>query len=197
MRLCICGDITPPYKVEVNMISDPIFYTFMDSPLGTILLARNSRGLRYIDFQEGDNCLIPEAGWQLEQGGFDETRAQLQAYFNGELRHFTLPLAPEGTPFQLQVWETLQTVPYGETISYADLANKVGRPRAARAVGAANGKNPLPIVIPCHRVIGSNGQLTGYAGGIHLKEALLSLEQPGCVEVNQKQRLAAFQMQLL
>jgi methylated-DNA-[protein]-cysteine S-methyltransferase len=169
----------------------------MDSPLGTILLARNSVGLRYIDFQEGEDPLIPGAGWQNTQEGFDEVVAQLRAYFSGELRHFELPLAPEGTPFQLLVWGALQKIPYGQTISYAALANKVGRPRAARAVGAANGKNPLPIVIPCHRVIGSNGQLTGYGGGLHLKEALLSLEQPGWGEVYQQPGSPEYQMKLL
>ena len=179
------------------MLPDTINYTIMESPLGPILLARDSLGLRYIDFQDGEDSLIPESGWYLEHEGFDETQAQLRAYFNGELRHFDLPLAPRGTPFQLQVWQALQTIPYGETIAYAELANKVGRPNAARAVGAANGKNPLPIVIPCHRVIGSNGQLTGYAGGLHLNVALLSLEQPGWGEINQQTGSAAFQMKLI
>ena len=187
----------PHSNVEVSMFPDSIFYTFMDSPLGTILLARNSAGLRHIDFQEGEDPLIPEAGWFNKREGFDETLSQLHAYFNRDLRHFDLPLAPGGTPFQLQVWAALQTISYGETISYAELANKVGRPRAARAVGAANGKNPLPIVIPCHRVIGSNGQLTGYAGGLHLKEALLSLEQPGWREANKQPGSTDFQMKLL
>ena len=179
------------------MLPDSIIYTHMDSPLGKILLARNSAGLRHIDFQEEEDPLLPGAGWFNAQEGFDEVLAQLRAYFSGELRHFDLSLAPEGTPFQLQVWAALQTIPYGETISYAALANKVGRPRAARAVGAANGKNPLPIVIPCHRVIGSDGRLTGYAGGLHLKEALLSLEQPGRGKVYQQPGLTEYQMKLL
>lgn len=179
------------------MTPDSIYYTYMDSPFGTILIARNSLGLSYLDFQEGVNRKFPEAGWRFDQQAFDETLAQLRAYFNGELYHFDLPLAPEGTPFQLQVWQALQMIPYGETISYAKLAGKLGKPHAARAVGAANGKNPLPIVIPCHRVIGSNGLLTGYAGGIHIKEALLSLERRGCAKINQQQMFTEFRTNLI
>lgn len=176
----------------------PIYYTYMDSPFGEILIARNSLGLSHISFQEDPNRKDPEAGgWRFDQQAFDETLAQLRAYFNGDLYHFDLPLAPEGTPFQLQVWQALQTIPYGETISYAELAGKLGKPNAARAVGAANGKNPLPIVIPCHRVIGSNGLLTGYAGGIHIKEALLALEHRGRAKINRQQMFTEFRMNFI
>ena len=102
---------------------------------------------------------------------------ELTAYFAGELREFSLPLAPVGTPFQLDVWNALRAIPYGETRSYGELAERIGRPKAVRAVGAANGANPLPIVVPCHRVIGSNGTLTGFGGGLPLKQALLALER--------------------
>jgi methylated-DNA-[protein]-cysteine S-methyltransferase len=181
-----------------KMTLDSKYYTYMDSPFGTILIARNSVGLSHISFQEDPNRKSPEAeGWRFDQEAFKETLAQLGAYFKSDLYHFDLPLAPEGTPFQLQVWQALQMIPYGETISYAELANKIGRPHAARAVGAANSKNPVPIVIPCHRVIGSNGLLTGYAGGIHLKEALLSLERRGRAKMNQQQMFTEFQTNLI
>ena len=102
---------------------------------------------------------------------------QLREYFGGHRAQFDLPLAPEGTAFQRTVWRHLQDIPYGETISYGELAKRVGNPKASRAVGAANGQNPIPIVIPCHRVIGSNGKLTGFGGGLPTKEALLAIEK--------------------
>jgi methylated-DNA-[protein]-cysteine S-methyltransferase len=105
-----------------------------------------------------------------------EARRQLEAYFAGELREFDLPLAPEGTDFQLRVWEQLRAIPYGETISYGELARRVGDPGAARAVGLANGRNPLPVIVPCHRVIGADGSLTGFGGGLDRKRRLLELE---------------------
>jgi methylated-DNA-[protein]-cysteine S-methyltransferase len=104
---------------------------------------------------------------------------QLAAYFAGELREFTLPLRPAGTPFQMAVWRALKRVPYGETVSYGELARRLGRPGAARAVGRANALNPLPVIVPCHRVIGADGALTGYAGGLCIKRALLDLEAAG------------------
>jgi methylated-DNA-[protein]-cysteine S-methyltransferase len=101
---------------------------------------------------------------------------ELTAYFEGTLRRFSLPVAPHGTPFRVRVWQALKDIPYGETRSYGDVARAIGAPRAVRAVGAANGANPVPIILPCHRVIGSNGRLTGYGGGLPLKERLLALE---------------------
>ncbi len=103
---------------------------------------------------------------------------QLEAYFNGDIQDFDVPLKMNGTDFQRQVWQALNNVPYGETCSYADIANRIGNPKAVRAVGAANGKNPIPIIVPCHRVIGSSGKLTGYAGGLDLKVWLLEHEKP-------------------
>ena len=180
------------------MTPDSIFYTFLDSPFGSILIARNSRGLTHISFQEGDSSITPPDTWRSDDNGLDEAITQMRAYFEGQLYSFDLPLAPEGTPFQQQVWQALQTIPYGEVISYANLASKIGRPHdAARAVGAANGKNPLPVVIPCHRVIGSNGQLTGYAGGIHIKEALLTLERRGRAKINLQQIFTEFRTDLI
>ena len=113
----------------------------------------------------------------LRDDAFDDVTTQLTEYFAGRRQTFELPLAPEGTPFQQRVWSALLGVPYGETISYGELAARIGRRSASRAVGLANGSNPLPIVIPCHRVIGSNGKLTGYGGGLAIKERLLALER--------------------
>ncbi|HWC77157.1 MAG TPA: methylated-DNA--[protein]-cysteine S-methyltransferase, partial [Blastocatellia bacterium] len=118
----------------------------------------------------------PDAGWKEEKAPLREVSAQLKSYFNGKLREFDLPLLPRGTPFQLEVWKALRGIPFGETISYAELARRIGKPSAMRAVGAANGQNPISIVIPCHRVIGSDGSLTGYGGGMERKAYLLALE---------------------
>lgn len=110
------------------------------------------------------------------RAAFAEAILQLQAYFRGELKEFDLPLVMEGTDFQLRVWNALRAIPYGETISYAQLARHVGNPKAVRAVGLANGRNPIPIIVPCHRVIGSDGSLTGFGGGLATKKKLLELE---------------------
>jgi len=115
--------------------------------------------------------------WRRDDRAFDDVVSQLEEYFEGRRREFQLALAPEGTPFQLRVWKALLDIPYGETISYGELAERIGQPSASRAVGLANGSNPIPIVIPCHRVIGSNGKLTGYGGGLAIKERLLALER--------------------
>jgi methylated-DNA-[protein]-cysteine S-methyltransferase len=151
-----------------------MIYTFMDSPVGRLLFAREDVGLAIISF---DGAPLPE--WTRSDASFDDAREQLRAYFANELRVFELPLAPRGTPFQLAVWNALREIPYGETRSYAQLAKTIGKPNAVRAVGAANGANPLPIVVPCHRVIGSNGALTGFGGGLNAKRYLLDLELYG------------------
>jgi methylated-DNA-[protein]-cysteine S-methyltransferase len=155
----------------------PRFYTQIESPLGPLLLAADEAGLREILFVNGRHSAQPEPSWKEDRAALNETICQLHAYFAGELETFDLPLAPEGTPFQLGVWHRLCDIPYGETISYGELAGRVGNPKASRAVGLANGSNPIPIVIPCHRVIGSNGKLTGYGGGLPIKEKLLALER--------------------
>lgn len=149
-------------------------YTIMKTPIGSLLIAENSSGVAAIIFN-GDSYSIPES-WHRVKNLSSEVMMQLQQYFNGERYEFDLPLAPEGTPFQLDVWRALEKIPYGETVSYLDLAKKIGKPAAVRAVGAANGANPLPIVIPCHRVIGHNGKLIGYGGGLEKKQYLLSME---------------------
>ena len=152
-------------------------YTQIESPLGPLLLAADDAGLRQILFVKGRHPAQPESSWKEDRAPLKETIRQLHAYFAGELENFDLQLAPEGTPFQLGVWRSLCDIPYGATISYGTLASRVGNPKASRAVGLANGSNPIPIVIPCHRVIGSNGKLTGYGGGLPIKEKLLALER--------------------
>ncbi len=154
-----------------------ISYTYLESPVGRLLLAAGQQGLQLISFPDGRHALRPEPGWHEESKSLRETIHQLKAYFAGELHDFNLPLDPQGTAFQLAVWKRLTEIPYGDTISYGELARRIGNPNASRAVGLANGSNPIPIVIPCHRVIGSNGKLTGYGGGLETKEKLLALER--------------------
>lgn len=141
------------------------------------MLMADDAGLRRIDFVNGRSPVRSDPHWRESAEYLGETVRQLLAYFAGELEAFDLPLVPQGTPFQLAVWKRLCEIPYGETISYGELARRVGNPNASRAVGLANGSNPIPIVIPCHRVIGSNGKLTGYGGGLPIKEKLLALER--------------------
>jgi methylated-DNA-[protein]-cysteine S-methyltransferase len=153
-----------------------ISYTQIESPLGSLLLAADEAGLRQIRFVHGRQPASPDPSWQKNSTPLQPTIDQLRAYFAAELQAFDLELAPEGTPFQLSVWRKLCEIPFGKTISYGELAQRIGNPKASRAVGLANGSNPIPIVIPCHRVIGSNGKLTGYGGGLSIKEKLLALE---------------------
>jgi methylated-DNA-[protein]-cysteine S-methyltransferase len=151
-------------------------YDLIDTPLGKLLVAGDKEGIRCINFQQGSQPFPIGTNWERNRRVMRNAVIQLNAYFSGHLKRFDLKLAPEGTDFQQNVWRALQDIPYGVLVSYQDIANKIGNPKACRAVGAANGKNPIPIVIPCHRVIGSNGQLTGFAGGLHLKEYLIELE---------------------
>jgi methylated-DNA-[protein]-cysteine S-methyltransferase len=149
----------------------------MESPTGKLLLAADDAGLRFVLFTSGRDSATPRPHWRQDPAPLRETVRQLRAYFAGELREFDLALAPEGPAFHLRVWRELCNIPYGETISYGQLAGRIGSPNASRAVGRANGANPISIVIPCHRVIGSNGKLTGYGGGLPNKELLLGLER--------------------
>jgi methylated-DNA-[protein]-cysteine S-methyltransferase len=152
-------------------------YVYLETPIGTLLIAGDSEAVRRIDFPKNGKARKPEEGWtESARGPVAQAVKQLREYFAGKRVDFELPLAPEGTEFQRTVWRNLQEIPYGETISYGELAKRVGNPKASRAVGAANGQNPIPIVIPCHRVIGANGKLTGFGGGLPTKEALLQLE---------------------
>jgi methylated-DNA-[protein]-cysteine S-methyltransferase len=149
----------------------------MPSPVGPLRLAAEDDGLRLIEFPDPRHPVAPEDDWEEgDNAVLAMTRAQLGEYFAGTRRAFDLPLAPRGTAFQRAVWRALATIPYGETISYRALAERIGQPSAMRAVGAANGRNPLPIVVPCHRVIGADGSLTGFGGGLPTKRFLLQLE---------------------
>ena len=152
-------------------------YTWLESPVGTLLVAGDDAGLRQVLFAEGRTEVGPGPGWREDPGSLAEPVRQLREYFDGRRRGFDLTLAPEGTPFQQRVWRELLTIPYGETISYGELARRIGSPNGSRAVGLANGANPISIIVPCHRVIGSNGKLTGYGGGLKNKEWLLALER--------------------
>jgi len=154
-----------------------VYYDYLDSPVGRLLLVADGQGLRHLAFERGRHPTPVDDDWQHKPGALRETRAQLKAYFAGKLREFDLPLAPQGTDFQRRVWRELLRIPYGATASYGDIARAVGEPNASRAVGAANGLNPIAIVVPCHRVIGANGTLTGYGGGLPNKKFLLELEQ--------------------
>jgi methylated-DNA-[protein]-cysteine S-methyltransferase len=147
-----------------------------ESPVGRLLLAGDWNVLRLVSFESSKRSATPQPGWKQDKAPFAEVILQLKAYFRGELKEFDLPLAMEGTDFQLRVWNALRAIPYGETISYAQLAERIGNPKAVRAVGLANGNNPIPIIIPCHRVIGSDGSLTGFGGGLSTKKKLLDLE---------------------
>jgi methylated-DNA-[protein]-cysteine S-methyltransferase len=154
-----------------------MFFTHLSSPIGSLLLAVDNTGLREVTFPKNGTPASPQADWIEDSSAFAEPIRQLRAYFAGELETFDLALAPEGTAFQQKVWKELLNIPYGETISYGQLARRIGNPNASRAIGLANGSNPVPIIIPCHRVIGSNGKLTGYGGGLPVKEKLLALER--------------------
>lgn len=152
------------------------FYTMMDSPVGRLLLAGDGEALTRLSFQTSRRAARPDETWTRSERPFRTAEAQLRAYFDGSLRRFDLPLILAGSEFERQVWGALLGIPYGRTVSYGDLARRIGRPTASRAVGLANGRNPIAIVVPCHRVIGSNGALTGYGGGLEVKRWLLAHE---------------------
>ena len=152
-------------------------YTYTDAPIGKLLLF-GGPCLEGLMFPKGHTRKDPEPDWTHDPEGFPVVRQQLDEYFSGERTCFDLELELSGTDFQKQVWLELARIPYGRTISYGELARRIGNPKASRAVGLANGKNPIPIIIPCHRVIGKNGKLTGFGGGLDVKAYLLELEAP-------------------
>ncbi len=154
-----------------------MIYSYMDSPVGRLLLAGRDGRLEVLAFSSGGRARGPAPDWRCDDEPFRSARRQLEEYFGGVRQAFDLPLAPRASPFQARVLHALQQIPYGETRSYKDIAMAVGEPRAVRAVGSANGRNPLAIVIPCHRVIGSDGNLTGFGGGLDTKRYLLDLER--------------------
>jgi methylated-DNA-[protein]-cysteine S-methyltransferase len=152
-------------------------YEFLETPIGPLLLAADRDGLRHIEFPGSDQGRRIAADWQRSRRRLARVIAQLEAYFAGERQAFEVDLAAEGTPFRRSVWRELVRIPYGQTISYGELARRIGSPRASRAVGAANGANPLPVIVPCHRVIGADGTLTGFGGGLPIKRWLLEHER--------------------
>lgn len=163
---------SPTTRHSVILSFSPMHYTFVETPVGPLLIAGDRDVVHEIHFAGA----TPRHGWTRDDDALAGAAAQLRAYFAGQLRDFELPLAPCGTVFQQSVWSHLRTIPYAETTTYSTIAHAIGRPNAVRAVGAANGANPLPVVVPCHRVIGSSGALTGFGGGIEVKRWLLEHE---------------------
>ncbi|WP_331717322.1 methylated-DNA--[protein]-cysteine S-methyltransferase [Yinghuangia sp. ASG 101] len=163
-------------------LAGPPRYAVVGSPVGELLLTGDGEALSGL-FMLPDAKYVPEIGadWIRDETAFDAVRTQLDEYFAGERRAFDVPLAPRGTAFQRSVWRELTAIPYGRTMSYGAMAAALGTPTASRAVGAANGRNPISIIVPCHRVIASNGALTGYAGGLDRKRRLLALERGAAV----------------
>jgi methylated-DNA-[protein]-cysteine S-methyltransferase len=147
-------------------------YTTITSPIGELLLAGDERGLARLHMSP----FRIDSRWECDEAGFDDVREQLAEYFCGDRHEFEIELALEGNAFELAVWEALARIPYGETVSYGQIAREIGHPDAPRAVGAANGRNPVAVIVPCHRVIGADGSLTGYGGGLERKRFLLDLE---------------------
>jgi methylated-DNA-[protein]-cysteine S-methyltransferase len=154
-----------------------MYFTITPSPYGDIALTANDEGLTALSFQQGASPLIIDDSYIESAEKFITVCKQLDEYFAGERNEFNLPLSPHGTPFQQKVWQALATIKQGDTQSYLWIAKKINNEKAVRAVGAANGKNPIALIIPCHRVIGANGKLTGYAGGLGLKAKLLMHEK--------------------
>jgi methylated-DNA-[protein]-cysteine S-methyltransferase len=151
-------------------------YSYVDTPIGRMLVTRDEQGITGLDLPNGRRPRRVLADWQRDDAAFEDVRTQLTEYFAGMRREFDLPLHMIGAAFQRRVWEALCAIPYGETTSYGKIAAAIGEPGSARAVGAANGQNPVPIIVPCHRVIGADGSLTGYGGGLPTKRWLLEHE---------------------
>jgi methylated-DNA-[protein]-cysteine S-methyltransferase len=164
-------------RKETSMTETTTYWTMIDSPLGPLLLTADGKGISGLIMDADiDERMAGSAGWIEDPAHFEEARRQLEEYFAGQRTEFDLPLSAAGTPFQREVWAALQTIPYGEVRSYSEIAAQIGRPGASRAVGLANGRNPIAVIVPCHRVIGASGALTGYGGGLPRKRLLLDLE---------------------
>lgn len=152
-------------------------HTVVGSPIGSLTLAATDGVLAGLYMEQSRYPPTPELLGEPDPAAFGETAAQLRAYFDGALTVFTMPVTLVGTPFQQRVWAALREIPFGETVSYLELAQRIGQPTASRAVGLANGRNPISIIVPCHRVVGSSGSLTGYGGGLHRKRHLIDFER--------------------
>ena len=179
----IINGVERPEKANQNIIlEDSEFYQYkiMTSPVGPLTLLANSRALLRVDWGTDIPKLPPQQGFVANAENSEilsQTQAQLSEYFSGVRTHFEIPLAPLGTDFQMRTWKQLLTIPYGHLATYGEQASRMGCPKSSRAVGAANGKNPIGIIIPCHRVIGASGHLTGFAGGLKIKRYLIDLEK--------------------
>lgn len=151
-------------------------YSYFEAPIGTLLLVRDEQGLTQLQLPAGKHPQVVDPDWVRDDAAFDDVRVELEEYFAGTRREFTVPLHPAGTAFQQRVWTALRGIGYGETTSYGKIASAVGEPGAARAVGLANGQNPIPIIVPCHRILHADGGLGGYTGGLDKKRSLLAVE---------------------
>src|SRR5262249_30585646 len=169
---------------ENEKMDSRIFFTSLDSPVGELFLTSNGEAITELFMEKHKGGPKPINEWRRDDDLFREAADQLRAYFDGELTAFDLHLAASGARFQQGVWAELRKIPYGSTVSYGELARRLGNPNASRAVGSANGSNPISIIIPCHRVIGSNGKLTGYGGGIERKKFLLEFEAKTRAKMN-------------
>jgi methylated-DNA-[protein]-cysteine S-methyltransferase len=172
-------------KDTINLVPDAtarMLYTTMGSPIGELLLVGDGETLSGLYMQDGRKPTQIATDWTESAASFTDVKRQLEEYFAGERTTFEVRLAAEGAPFEREVWHALEEIPYGETVSYGEIARRVGQPTAARAVGTANGRNPIAVIVPCHRVIGADGSLTGYGGGLERKRLLLELESgQGCL----------------
>ena len=180
----------------VDPADDVVRWTRMPAPVGPLLVAGTDAGLRRISFDGGRRAFEPGPDWVEDAAPFGDALDQLRAWFAGSLHRLELALDAPGTAFQHDVWVAVGAIPYGETATYSDVALAAGRPTASRAVGAANGANPLPIVVPCHRVVGADGSLTGFAGGLEAKRWLLAHEAGHAGPTGRRQRFAADQLAL-
>lgn len=167
-----------------------MYYDYLETPIGSLLLVGTKEALVRVAFEQDGRPVQPPEDAEHGPAELETASRQLHEYFAGRRSTFDLLLDPRGTEFQCAVWDALATIPFGETWSYAELAERIGRPSAVRAVGAANGRNPLPVVLPCHRVIGADGSLTGFGGGLDAKRFLLDLEGAAYLDAERQQHLA-------
>jgi methylated-DNA-[protein]-cysteine S-methyltransferase len=172
-------------QTEQNNQTTQTLYTTMASPIGELLLVGDGETLSGLYMQDGRKPQRIATDWSESAAPFADVKRQLEEYFAGERTTFEVKLAAEGAPFEREVWHALEEIPFGETVSYGEIARRVGQPTAARAVGTANGRNPIAVIVPCHRVIGADGSLTGYGGGLERKRLLLELEsRQTCLRMN-------------
>jgi methylated-DNA-[protein]-cysteine S-methyltransferase len=166
-----------PNDTQRDVSTNALIYTTIDSPIGELLLLGDGHDLHGLYMQGGRKPIAIASAWERAESPFAALTTQLEEYFAGRRETFDVSLQMHGTPFERRVWGALREIPYGETISYGELASRIGQPTGARAVGLANGRNPVAVIVPCHRVIGADGSLTGYGGGLERKRILLELEQ--------------------